>query len=118
MELMNRNEIRNKIYQLVNATESRKFRKLFPEFASYSLQLKADLKSILACLEVESEAVAAVAVSTRTVNKIVSLPDYKFNKRLAACQSDGNYIELMSNLTKEIVISCREYAQYFRSKKL
>ena len=117
MQSTNRNEIRSKIYQLVNVTKSKQFRKLFPEFYSYSLQLKADLKAILDCLEAEPEAVAAIA-STITVKKVVSLPEYKFNKRLADCRNAEDYVELMSDLNEEIVNECREYAQYFRSKKL
>lgn len=119
MQLIKRNEIRQRIYQLINVTECKKFRELFPEFANYSLQLKVDLKTILGCLETEPEAVAAViALRAKTVRKVVSLPDYKFNKKLAACQNTESYVELMSDLNQEIVNECREYAQYFRSKKL
>ncbi len=119
MQSTKRNEIRSKIYQLVNVTESKQFRKLFPEFDSYSLQLKADIKAILGCLEAEPEAVAAaIASSTITLEKVVSLSDYKFNKKLADCQNAEDYVELMSDFNQEIINECREYAQYFRSKKL
>lgn len=116
---MNRKEIRQKIYQLANVTESKKFRQLFLEFASYSLKLEADLKAILDCLEAEPKAVAAViTLSTRTTSKVISLSDYTFNKKLVACQSAGDYVELMSDLNQEIVSNCKEYAQYFRSRTL
>ena len=115
---MNRNEIRKKIYHLAKVTDSKRFRKLFPEFANYSLQTKMDLKAILDCLEVESEAVAAVIVNTHVNCKVVSLPEYKFNKQLAACQNSEDYIDLMSDLTQEIISDCKKYAQYFRSKML
>lgn len=118
MQLINRNEIRSKIYQLVKVTKSKQFRKFFPEFDSYSLQLKADLKAILDCLEVEPEAVAAVIASTITVEKVISLSNHRFNKKLTACQNAEDYVELMSDLNQEIVNECMEYAQYFRSKKL
>lgn len=116
---MNSREIRQRIYQLAKVTESKKFRKLFPEFASYSLKLKADIKAILDCLEAEPKAVAAViTLRTRTTNKVISLSDYTFNKKLVTCQSAEDYIKLMSDLNQEIVSDCREYAQYFRSKTL
>lgn len=119
MQPTNRTEIRSKIYQLVNVTESKQFRKFFPEFDSYSLQMKVDLKAILDCLAAEPEAVAAVITSSSiTVEKVVSLSDYKFNKKLGVCQGAEDHIELMSDLNQEIVNECREYAQFFRSKKL
>ena len=119
MSLINRNEIRTKIYRLVRVTEFKQFRKSFSEFASYSLQLKTDLKAILGCLEAEPKVVAAMIASRGlTVQKVVSLPEYKFNKKLVACQYAEDYVELAADLTQEIVNECREYAQYFRSKKL
>ena len=118
MQSINRNAIRSKIYQLVKVTESKQFRKFFPEFDSYSLQLKADLKAILDCLEAEPVAVTAAIASTIAAEKVVSLSDYKFNKKLGACQGAEDYIELMSDFNQEIVNECQEYAQYFRSKKL
>lgn len=119
MQLIKRNEIRQRIYQLINVTKAKKFRDLFPEFANYSLQLKVDLKAILGCLESEPEAVAEViALPQKTDRKVVSLPDYKFNKKLTACQNAESYVELMSDLNQEIVNECRDYAQYLRSKKL
>ena len=116
---MNRNEIRQKIYQLVNVSEAKTFRELFPEFTSYSLQMKMDLKSILGCLEAENEAVTAViTLKYKIADKVISLATYKFNKKLIACQDAKNCVEMMSDLNQEIVNDCWEYAQYFRSKKL
>lgn len=116
---MSRNEIRQKIYQLVNVSEAKRFRDLFPEFASYSLQMKMDLESILGCLEAENEAVTAVITLKYTIaNKVISLTNYKFNKKLIACQNAKDCVEMMSDLNQEIFNYCREYAQYFRSKKL
>lgn len=59
-----------------------------------------------------------IILTTRKANKVVSLPDYKFNKKLAACQSNEDYVELISDLNQELINDCRDYAQYFRSKKL
>lgn len=112
-------EIRKEIYKLGQVNTSKQFRKLFPEFDSYSLQLKCDLRAILGCLKAEPEAVAAViALGLSLPNKVTSLPDYKFNKQLTACQDSEDYVEMMANLTQEIVNDTKHYAQHFRSKKL
>ena len=119
MQLIKQSEIRQKIYRLAKVTEAKKFRQLFPEFANYSLQLKVDLIAILGCLEAEPESVAAaISSSIITGEKVISLSNYKFNKKLTACQSAEDYVELMSALNQEIVDQCKEYAQHFRSKKL
>jgi hypothetical protein len=92
-------EIRKAIYQVANVSNSKKFRILFPEFDSYSLQLKVDLAEILGCFESEPEAVAAVLNLIGRGAEVIDLVQWRMdNNKITVGEALDRAIDLNQSI--------------------
>jgi hypothetical protein len=99
MQATKATEIRKAIYQVANVTDSKKFRKLFPEFDSYSLQLKVDLAEILGCFESEPEAVAAVLNLIGRGAEVIDLVQWRMdNNKITVGEALDRAIDLNQSI--------------------